>query len=1693
MGTTQIIGVELGPVMFGAEIAEDTPTIAVTGSVREMPPTTGPAGGVSVHNDLSGRSVDDAHPLTAITGLVAALAGLQDDIDALGSGGLDSEAVRDAIGAALTAGTNITITVDDPGDTITIAVSGLSESIDDRVAALLTESTGIDLTYDDSGNALSIALDTTVLDERTRDTIGAALVAGDGIDITVDDTGNTITVAFSGTDASSVTLADAGGYWAAGDLETFTQEVGAALAELAATPIEPLRSVFWEFENAELGYDDSDNPNQPDGNFLASKVDEISINRNVWSSYLPGMRTANPDLFIWAYMNVGELQDTEDPGVYQGEEANPTAFLPAYAKDIAGAYVTNPAQGDNYLMRPDSSLWLADRIARALDDYLPTTDGDGLLLDVIGPGPTKWRGPSSTGSYTNAPCYQNSDGTIQSSTTTGAMTNSQTTVPVAWDSRWPASGDFDLVIYKTGDASAERVTITSGHGAANPTCKPRDVGGSPASGHTQDAVTHGSGATVCRVYRDSEWMALMATFTGAVKTGTAVPCIGNGLGSGPLYMGQFAASTPPEAATKPIIANIDGGVVENFVRDDKTGGSTPVTPRNATAWANDLAMLQDAAAAGKPLYLITKTWATGERSDPATQLKWDLYATATFLLGYYPGVRFCYVAEHHTGFTQATYENPLSDVPLGAPTGPVVTQGSGSSTVYTRQFENGFVAVNPQSASKTVTLPHAMTPYTGGSPESGGITLAAATGQIWLDDLNPTTAYASAAALQDHIDATSDAHDADAITYGGGSVADALASIPNTEAIQDIVGALLAAGTGITVTYNDAGAVETISIDTTVIDERARDALGTALTAGTGISLTVNDAGDAITIAIDTAAVDERARDAVGAALAGGDGIDIVVNDAGDTITVGFDAGSTAFGRSLLALDDAADAKSTLGLSSVFGLFGGLLGFGHSYSQIGSDGASGSTTLDTWTNLFHLLGAALNIPSEETFLYGKSGGQLCSPSAGEGVDAQGLGFVLKHIYPSQSFVLGADRPNGKAIPALAAGIYGYNEVLRNPYAAATLGATAFGHHLRTLIWRLRAGNVYDSRSSRVTFSGFGTTTSSPQPVSTSGKVLTGAAPDLAACTGPFWKISKTNAEYVEFTVPETWSGGKVGFVLVGSPGARCLLSTAINDTGATTTVVLKGSTLGDLGYKNLSAGDQILIDSERITLGSTADGGITWTGCTRAAGGTTGATHSVNAVVSLPTTTGKVTWGSSTATGASGHADTYLSGLGSSTDGVYYPTDATARRCSCFVTVLFDIPAADAGLKIRATVAGLVGNEYVGFDHVSLADPEAPPFLFFNQPDAAGTMLAGGSFYQGATLTAFESAAATVLAELTSDQVATVDVKTEIEARFKATVQTAISSTGTATLHVTPVDATKNEAAVGRTIRVLGASGIETMLITSITKTSTTDWSLGVTRNYGGGGAQTTIAVGKPVIDTDWLALDYVHPNARGHMIYAAEALDTLGTIPQTTRQIVSTGGLVSRRRGRVKHGGYLFNPGPRATLASATIGNMYLEPFEVLEPLIVIDALAEVTAAANASGTYRFGLWIDGQGEPGALVAELGTVSQGSVAVRSVAASGTPMTNGIWVPLKPGIYWRGIALQGTGTMATTRGVNTAPVRSAQYPIQAYASSALTTPFGTSSSGILGLRCTGITGALASNPTIESSVETTLPMVALQVAVPVRD
>jgi hypothetical protein len=156
-------------------------------------------GGVADHGALTGLA-DNDHPQYVLV------------TDA-------AELIRDTIGAALVAGSNITINVNDAGNTITITGPDLSsyltssaapELIRDTIGTALVAGAGITVTVNDVGDTITLASSITqYTDEQARDAIGSALVAGSNITITVNDAGDTITIASTGGGTSNL--------WGAGD------------------------------------------------------------------------------------------------------------------------------------------------------------------------------------------------------------------------------------------------------------------------------------------------------------------------------------------------------------------------------------------------------------------------------------------------------------------------------------------------------------------------------------------------------------------------------------------------------------------------------------------------------------------------------------------------------------------------------------------------------------------------------------------------------------------------------------------------------------------------------------------------------------------------------------------------------------------------------------------------------------------------------------------------------------------------------------------------------------------------------------------------------------------------------------------------------------------------------------------------------------------------------------------------------------------------------------------------------------------------------------------------------------------------------------------------------------------------------------------------------------------------------------
>ncbi len=101
------------------------------------------------------------------------------------------ELARDALGTALTEGDNISITVSDAGDTITLAVTGLDHA-----------------DISDFDNAVTDIIATGVVPmsaEGVMDIVGTGLVQGDNITIAYDDaTDNDITISVNGLDHDDI-------------------------------------------------------------------------------------------------------------------------------------------------------------------------------------------------------------------------------------------------------------------------------------------------------------------------------------------------------------------------------------------------------------------------------------------------------------------------------------------------------------------------------------------------------------------------------------------------------------------------------------------------------------------------------------------------------------------------------------------------------------------------------------------------------------------------------------------------------------------------------------------------------------------------------------------------------------------------------------------------------------------------------------------------------------------------------------------------------------------------------------------------------------------------------------------------------------------------------------------------------------------------------------------------------------------------------------------------------------------------------------------------------------------------------------------------------------------------------------------------------------------------------------------------
>jgi ribulose bisphosphate carboxylase small subunit len=111
----------------------------------------------------------------------------------------------------------------------------------------------------------------------------------------------------------------------------------------------------------------------------------------------------------------------------------------------------------------------------------------------------------------------------------------------------------------------------------------------------------------------------------------------------------------------------------------------------------------------------------------------------------------------------------------------------------------------------------------------------------------------------------------------------AIAGLITNEVIDDRVAALLQAGAGITITYNDASNTLTIASSVTqYTDEMVDDRVAALLQAGSGVTLTYNDASNTLTIAAT------GGSSLVAQNTQGGTAYTLAIDDAGKVVRCNF-------------------------------------------------------------------------------------------------------------------------------------------------------------------------------------------------------------------------------------------------------------------------------------------------------------------------------------------------------------------------------------------------------------------------------------------------------------------------------------------------------------------------------------------------------------------------------------------------------------------------------------------------------------------------------------------------------------------------------------------------------------------------------------------------------------------------------------
>lgn len=686
--------------------------------------------------------------------------------------------------------------------------------------------------------------------------------------------------------------------------------------------------------------------------------------------------------------------------------------------------------------------------------------------------------------------------------------------------------------------------------------------------------------------------------------------------------------------------------------------------------------------------------------------------------------------------------------------------------------------------------------------------------------------------------------------------------------------------------------------------------------------------------------------------------------------------GSTTAAAALQALGGAAQGI-------------GNVKFGHGMMLTHSYGAGGATgTSDAFTTFIRGFFAEINIPNDEIDIWAKGGMYGAYPYTTD-TATPGVGGVFRFGYPNHVYGTPDNTiavRSAKARGSLDVVCLGLNDAVSYGTIASpgnTNFANSFLQSLRAVLaWR-RAGRFYPMGSSQIALTGTWTTPTAVAHIGVGGH-----------------RQTATLNDDLTFTIPTTYTGGIIDLFFLGNPNGYTTLTAAMTDTTGTTVTVADRSSFFP------AAQFVILVGTEQMLVTATGAGAGNFT-VTRGYNGTTAATHINGSVATRPTTTAYLDFSGSTSA-ASAQANQFIAGQG------FFDVHMVAR--------FTNLTAADAGLTIKAQLKGVSPGETFRPFAVCIEDPDPRTQVLINQPKHA--FAAATAFAENSVAT-FNTQLTTLAAEFTGAVVC--DIATLIANLYGATVQTA-TSTGT-TIHITPVSSTLNIISKGSILR----SGAEEMLVTSaVTKTSSTDWSMTVIRNYttapdaGTGGAASAgnvnHAIAAGIYDTAWLRYDRIHPSDLGHDLYRQQLITTIGAIVQTSAAVAATGGYKKPDEDYGwANGLYLYRKSGGGNRANRTMLQSkewaYPQQFPADGNITSFNAYV-VTGAA--SSVLRWCLYTDGWGCPGYLIFDSGNTSTkgpgglvGPGTIASTASAAVATTGALIIPILRGTYWVSVTAQG--------------------------------------------------------------------------------